>query len=244
MNWFRKKIDFPEAGYFPMVTDIHSHILPGIDDGSPDVETSIDLIKGLMKLGLKSSIATPHIIGDMYPNTPATISNALATLNAALAERNIDFKVCAAAEYLLDGHFIELMGKAAPLLTLKGKIILTEFPFITFPHYVDQIVFDLITEGYKPILAHPERYNYVHGNYKLFDRWIEHGFELQINLLSLTGYYGKEVERAAKYLVKNNLVTYVGTDLHHQRHLDMLTSSKTQRIMFDLFQGKQWNTNF
>ena len=102
---FKKKNDHVADGYFPIHTDIHSHILPGIDDGSPDVGTSIELVKGLMALGLKQSIATPHIIGDMYRNNGETINAALQKLRNALAQNNIDYKVNAAAEYMLDFYF-------------------------------------------------------------------------------------------------------------------------------------------
>src|SRR5690606_20836084 len=127
---FLKKSNSSNSGdYFPFTTDIHSHILPGIDDGAQTIEDSLQLIKGLMQLGVKRSVATPHIIGDLYPNTPATITAALEKLRAALKEEGIDFEVSAAAEYMLDGYFFELLSKKEKLLTLKDNIILTEFPF-------------------------------------------------------------------------------------------------------------------
>ena len=122
---FKKKAVFIDDGYFPIHTDMHSHILPGIDDGSPNVETSLQLIKGLIQLGVKQSIATPHIIGDLYRNNAETVNNALTLLRNALAENNIDYKVNAAAEYMLDFYFLELLKKNEKLLTIKDNIILT-----------------------------------------------------------------------------------------------------------------------
>ncbi len=241
-SFFRKKIAL--AGTFPISTDIHSHILPGIDDGSPDVDTSLTLISGLMKLGFRKSIATPHIIGDMYPNNAETISDALSRVKSAISERNIDFEIQAAAEYMLDGYFFELLQKKIPLLTVKDNLILTEFPYSTMPNYVEEMSFNILTDGYSPILAHPERYGYAHGNYKLYQRWMELGFKLQVNLLSLTGYYGKEVAKAARYLVKNNLVSFVATDMHHERHLDALSDSRNRAIFSEVLGHRSWNEIF
>ena len=217
---FKKKIPANYSDYFPIVTDIHSHILPGIDDGAPDVETSILLIEGLINLGITQTVATPHIIGDLYRNDAATINKALDLVRDALAEKQIDFKVSAAAEYMLDAYFLELLSTKIPLLTVKDNLVLTEFSYADKPYNVEQIVFAIITENYQPILAHPERYGYYHNDFKQYDFLNELGFLLQVNLLSLTGYYGKPAAKAANYLIKNNLASYVGTDLHHERHLN------------------------
>lgn len=243
-NFFRKKSFSGTEGYFPITTDIHSHILPGIDDGSPDIDTSIMLIKRLMKMGVRKSIATPHIIGDMYPNNAETIGNSLGQLKTALAEKNIDFEVKAAAEYMLDGYFFELLQRKVPLLTVKDNLILTEFPYSTMPDYVEKMSFNILTDGYTPILAHPERYGYVHGNYKMYHRWVELGFKLQVNVLSLTGYYGKEVAKAARYLVKNELISFVATDLHHERHLDALEDRHNRMLFSQVLGTRSWNEIF
>jgi tyrosine-protein phosphatase YwqE len=239
---FHKKDSYsPE--YFPVTTDMHSHILPGIDDGAPDVETSIKLINGLKKLQVNSSIATPHIIGDLYPNNHTTITNALNLLNEKLKEEQIDFKVRAAAEYMIDSYCMELLESKEPLLAIKDNIILTEFPFTIYPQHLEEIVFNIFTEGYLPILAHPERYNFVRKNYKLFHRWIDLGFLLQVNALSLTGYYGKEAAAAARYLFKNKLVSFIGTDMHHDRHLRLLSEGNNRKILQEFMDYQSWNDN-
>ncbi|HCF63676.1 MAG TPA: histidinol phosphatase [Chitinophagaceae bacterium] len=230
--------------YFPIRTDIHSHILPGIDDGSPDLTTSISLVKGLMESGVSRSIATPHIISDLYPNNAESIHNALEKLKNELVKQQIDFEVSAAAEYMMDSYFLELLQKKVPLLTIKNNIILTEFPFAFMPDHVEDISFSIFTEGYQPILAHPERYGYTHGNYKVYHRWAEIGFHLQLNLLSLTGYYGNEPAKAARYMLKHDLVTYVGTDMHHARHLEVLKSPASIKIFHEYLGNKEWNTIF
>ena len=238
---FKKKIPTNYSDYFPIVTDIHSHILPGIDDGPPDIDTSLFLINGLIKLGIKQSVATPHIIGDLYRNDANSINNSLSLLNKTLLEKQIDFKVSAAAEYMLDAYFLELLSTKTPLLTVKDNLVLTEFSYADKPNNVEQIVFAIITENYQPILAHPERYGYYHNDFKQYDFLNELGFLLQVNLLSLTGYYGKPAAKAANYLIKNNLASFVGTDLHHERHLDALSDSKNKTLFREALNSKIFN---
>lgn len=240
---FKKPGSSFSSDYFPIVTDIHSHILPGIDDGSPDIETSLLLVEGLIKLGISHSIATPHIIGDLYRNNCDTINNALSALRDALEEKQLKFKINAAAEYMLDAYFLELLQKKVPLLTLKNNLILTEFSYAERPFNIENIVFAVITEGYQPILAHPERYAYYHNDYKQYHHLADLGFLLQVNLLSLTGYYGKGVAKAAAYIIKNKLVSFIGTDLHHLRHLDALNDPANKTVFAELFSGQTFNND-
>ena len=240
-SFFKKSKEQLVTDFFPFTTDMHSHILPGIDDGSPDVETSIKLIKGLMALGVKKSIATPHVISDLYRNTPATIKNALSILQNELKNQNIQFEVSAAAEYMLDSYFIELLNEEERLLTLKDNIILTEFSYASAPDNYEKISFAIQMAGYKPILAHPERYPYFLNDFKTYNRLIDLGFMLQVNLLSLTGYYGKQTLKAAHYLLDNGLVSYIGSDMHHERHLMMLQDPKSLHQFHKYLSSRNWN---
>lgn len=221
----------------PIQTDIHSHILPGIDDGAPDIATSITLIKGLQQLGIQKIIATPHIIGDLYRNTPDTINTALQQTKAACANENINIELSAAAEYMLDDHFINLLRTGQPLMAIKDNIILTEQSYASPTSNLDKISFEIITSGYQPIMAHPERYNYYHHDHSRFHYLVELGYLLQVNLLSLTGYYGKPVAKAARYILKHELATFVGTDIHHIKHLNALEQKKNLAL-FDQYAGK------
>lgn len=242
---FKKKSTYsPGKGYFPISTDMHSHILPGIDDGSPDVDTSIELIKGLMELGITRSVATPHIISDMYRNDETSINNALSVLKKELVKQGIDFEVSAAAEYMMDAYFFDLLMGKSKLLTISGNLILTEFSYATVPNNPEKMSFSVITEGYRPILAHPERYPYYYSNYKMFHHLEDLGFLLQVNLLSFTGYYGKEAAKASHYMLKHNLVSYLGTDLHHERHLDafkLAVGNDVYKKLMASVPEKQWN---
>lgn len=208
-------------------TDMHSHLLPGIDDGSPDDATSLTLIKGLQHLGYRQFITTPHIMWDVYKNNATSITNAHGQLERSLQQEGLAIPVRAAAEYYLDDHFDELLRKDVPLLTVKDNWVLVEFSFVAAPRNVKETLFELQIKGYKPILAHPERYNYLISQKDWYDELKEAGCYFQLNLLSLTGYYGKIPNELAHYLIKKKYIDLLGTDLHHERHLDALRSSSS-----------------
>src|SRR5690606_9082956 len=155
---FNKKETFKLAEI--LQADMHSHILPGIDDGAQDVETSIELIDGLMGLGYKKLVATPHIISDIHPNTRETIEEAGQILQDELDSRGYTIPIRFAAEYMLDENFLNLL-EASNLLTIHDNIVLVETMFMDSPPNLEDILFQLQTKGYIPLLAHPERYHYV-----------------------------------------------------------------------------------
>ncbi|MEO9145205.1 MAG: CpsB/CapC family capsule biosynthesis tyrosine phosphatase [Ginsengibacter sp.] len=242
MTIFRSKkniVSYP--GFSWLSQDIHSHILPGLDDGSPDVETSLELLRSLADAGINKFICTPHIIGDMYHNTPETVNSALSKLRNAIALNGLQVQINAAAEYMLDDHFMELLRKKEPLLTLDKNYILTELSYSTAPSKLEEISFEININNYAPLMAHPERYPYYHRNYEAYTRLKELGFSLQVNLLSLTGYYGKNVAKAARYILENNLADFVGTDLHHFNHLKVLTDTKSIGIFEKYLGDKVYN---
>ena len=243
MNFFRSKKASIYSGFSWLKQDIHSHILPGIDDGSPDIETSIQLLRSLSDAGINKFICTPHIIGDMYHNNPQTINDALSRLKKAVSQNGMSTEISAAAEYMMDDHFMELLRKKEPLLTLTKNYILTELSYSTAPQKLEQISFEIHINNYQPLMAHPERYPYYHKNYNAYYRMKELGFLLQVNLLSLTGYYGKTVAKAAKYILENNLADFVGTDLHHFTHLQVLTDTKSIKI-FEKYLGDKLYNDF
>jgi tyrosine-protein phosphatase YwqE len=240
-NFFKKKDHGPQpAGILPVSTDIHSHILAGIDDGSPDIPTSLTLVKGLYNLGYRKLVATPHIIGDIYRNNPVIINRELERLKEACAAAGLDVELSAAAEYMLDDYFLKLI-KNEKLLTVHDNILLTELPYSVPPSNVEEMVFTILTSGYRPILAHPERYFYYHRDHEQYFRLKELGFSLQVNLLSLTGYYGAPVAKSAKFIFDNGLADYVGTDMHHNRHLQALSSKESNGIIHKYLHGKDYN---
>jgi protein-tyrosine phosphatase len=223
---FKKKKEEPLANvtidYSELGIDMHSHLLPGIDDGSPDAATSVAYIKKMMELGYRKFITTPHVYPDLYPNNRETITAALEVLKAKLKEEQVDVEVHAAAEYFIDDLFADRLRNDEQLLTIHKNFVLVEISFMQAPTDLKNILFDMIVKGYQPVLAHPERYNYYHSRKEVFHRFKDQGCLLQINLLSLSGYYGKGVQEAAHYMVDQKLVDLIGTDLHHQRHLDAM----------------------
>jgi len=221
-NLFKKKQHFFDGDLSILNTDMHSHLIPGIDDGAPDVETSIQLIEGLQEAGYKKLITTPHLMADLYPNTRQTIERGYDKLKSALIKKNNPIEIRAAAEYFLDDHFDSLLENKDPLLTIKDNLVLVEFSFASAPFDYKEKLFNLQMKGYKPILAHPERYTYFHKKPEIYEELRNAGCLFQVNILSLDGYYGRSVAQIAERLFKSGFIEFLGTDLHHQKHLDHL----------------------
>lgn len=198
--------------------DIHNHILPSIDDGSPDLITTLKMIELYQEIGYKGCIATPHIMEDYYGNDISTITSTYKDTIENLKEFNQDtFIHNASSEYMMDSGFEQLIENEN-LLFLKDRILLTEFSYFQKPEYVNEVVFNMLQKDISPILAHPERYRYIKGieEYKdLKDR----GFLFQLNLLSIDGHYGKDAQKKAILLLEHNLYDLVGTDAHKPEHL-------------------------
>ena len=232
-------VGLPEV--LPFSTDIHSHILAGIDDGSPDIETSLQLVRGIYDLGIRKTVATPHIIADMFRNTPETINEALAVLKAACVAEGINIEITAAAEYMLDDYFMNLLNEDSPLLCIHKNIVLTEQSYASGSSNLHEMCFSIMTKGYRPIMAHPERYYYYHHDFSQYGRLKDMGFLLQVNMLSLTGYYGKPAAKAAKYLFENDMVDLVGTDMHHHRHLSILQKKENLSLFHKHLDKKTYN---
>jgi protein-tyrosine phosphatase len=202
--------------------DMHSHLLPGIDDGAEDMENSLELIRGMRQLGYKKLITTPHVLWDMYKNTHEIILDKLALVRDAVKNEGIDVEIHAAAEYFLDEHVEELLRNKIPLLTIKDNMVLTEFS-MAFPSMnIKETLFEMEMQGYQPIIAHPERYTYLERNKDFYRELKDIGCLFQLNILSLSGHYGRSVTELSHYLLKNNYYNLLGTDLHHSGHLGAL----------------------
>ncbi len=221
-----------------MSVDLHSHLLPGIDDGSPDVLTSVSYIKQLSQLGLNKFICTPHVFKEVYPNNSETILAALAKTKAELKAQNVKVEISASAEYMMDIDFLDLLKKNE-ILAMPNKYILIEMSYAAKNNNIEQYIFEICARGYKPILAHPERYNYYHNDFNQYQRFKDMGCLLQLNALSITGYYGKEVNKIALKLVKENKIDLVGTDLHHQKHLDAITDFTRKGKLYELLRNTE-----
>lgn len=231
-NFFKKK---QEPVQLCFNTDIHCHIVPGIDDGSPDVNTSIELIERMQSWGITRIIATPHVTQASFENTPETMSQALNLLIEELRTRGNNIDISHSAEYRIDELFLKHLGENI-IVPMPNNYILVENSFIQEPWNLDQLLFDLKVKGYKPILAHPERYMYYYAKRERYNTIHNTGTKLQINLLSLAGHYGKDEKRIAMELIEKGLVDFIGTDLHNHRHADAIEaflSSKEYRKIKD-----------
>jgi protein-tyrosine phosphatase len=213
--------------------DMHSHLLPGLDDGLQTIDQSLTFIKQLKDLGYKKLICTPHIFFDMYPNSAETILPKLDLIRNELAKAGIEIQIEAAAEYMIDHEFEKLVDSEEQLLTFgEKKYILVEMSYLApYPDF-EKVIFNLQIKGLKPIFAHPERYAYLHNQPGKYERLIELGCDLQVNLLSLSGFYGKEVKKSAELLFKKKMVSFLATDMHHERHMALLKELVEQKEFF------------
>ena len=216
-------------------TDVHSHVLPGIDDGAKTIDDSIEMIKKFQELGINKIITTPHVMGGVWPNSSSVILNKLGVLKTKLKTLGVnDFTLEAAAEYMLDDNFIELLEKK-DILTIKENKILIELSYLNSPRNLFDTIFNVQIKGYIPILAHPERYKYYHKDKSKYTDLIRSGALFQLNLLSLTSYYGVGVQRVAFYLLENDMYSFVGTDAHQTKHLEnrSILLSKKHMILLE-----------
>lgn len=225
--FFTKKHNTPTAQqiFSEIGADMHSHLLPGIDDGAPNLDASVRLIKGMQQLGYKKLVTTPHILWDIYQNTNEIIEQKFTELKERLQHEQIDIVIQAAAEYYIDDHLDELLAQKKPLLNFGKNFVLVEFSLASLPLDLKNVLFEMQLQGYQPVIAHPERYVYLSNQKKIFDEFKDSGCLFQLNILSLSNSYGREVTELAHYFCKKNYYDFVGTDLHHSRHLEALQQS-------------------
>ena len=199
--------------------DIHSHLLPGIDDGARTFGDTLRLTQALQDIGISEFITTPHIIQHVWDNTHEQILDKKATTVLELEKNNITVPFKAAAEYLMDDQFVRLF-ESHDLLTLKDNYVLVEMSYINPPIQLYSILFDLQVAGYIPVLAHPERYLFYHNNFNEYHKLKRAGCLFQLNLLSVVGYYGTAITKIAEQLLQKDMYTYVGSDVHHDNHIN------------------------
>lgn len=213
------------APFEQLQVDMHSHLIPGIDDGSSSLEESLTMVRALHGLGYRKLITTPHIMSDAYRNTPAGIREGLERLRVAVAQEGLDILLEAAAEYYLDDGFAQRLGDRE-LLTFGGdkQYLLVETSYVAKPMVMHDIIFELITRGYVPVLAHPERYQYLWGEDAVEEvRALRSmGMRIQVNLTSFAGRYSKHATTIARNLAAEHLIDFIGTDLHRPPQLDTL----------------------
>lgn len=243
-NFFHKKNETPVELCFS--TDIHCHIVPGVDDGSPDASTSADIIEQMQTLGISRIIASPHVTLNTFENDLSTITPAMAELQQELDRRGNTIKVSHSAEYRIDELFARRLEKG-DIMSLPEGFLLIENSFMQEPWNIDQLVFDLQVKGFRPILAHPERYTYYFNRKNRYAELHNAGLMFQINLLSLAGLYGKGERKIAEHLIEQGFVDFIGTDIHRMSHVEALRqylTTKTARADMAALSGTVKNNSY
>lgn len=226
INWFKKKDRKAEQ---PLLVDIHSHLLPNLDDGVKSLEEAGQLIENFHRLGYRKLVTTPHIMADMYRNTPADIMQKCETLNQYLRSKEINIEIQAAAEYYLDEDLYKCLETNGPILTIGKNYLLFETNFLTEPLNLKEFIFLASTKGYKLILAHPERYLYLNQNFSKASDLLDRGVLFQINISSITGYYSKSVQQMAIALIERGWVHWLGSDCHHLQHVKLVEEARQSK---------------
>ena len=241
LRWFSKKKEeeLDPLDFSVLKTDIHSHFIPGIDDGSPDMETTIHLIKEMQKLGFSKIITSPHVISDIYNNSSEKILAGLESVRTELNLQNINMQIDSIAEYYLDYDFEEKIG-IEKFLTFGANYLLVELSFAEAPKNLFNIIFKLQLEGYQVVLAHPERYHYF--KMKDYQDLVARGVFFQINWLSLIGYYSLHIKKKTEDLIAANMVSFIGTDCHNMTQVELYKKCQTNQSWHILYNsGKLLN---
>jgi tyrosine-protein phosphatase YwqE len=222
--------------------DIHSHFIPGIDDGSQSLAQSMELLEAMHALGYRKVITTPHSMADGYRNPTEVILGGLKKLRAEVARVGLDIRVEAAAEYYLD-HELERKVAAGDVLTFGNKLLLFELPFISEPNMLLQVIFQMQTQGYRPVLAHPERYAFWYTDFSKYERLKERGVLFQLNLVALSGAYGPQARQIAERLIDAGAYELLGSDCHNMNHVEAIRNTLTRPYLHKLIaSGKLLNS--
>lgn len=238
-NKSSKPKDFSE-----LKVDMHSHLIPGIDDGAATMEDSLTLIRSMSELGFEKLIITPHIQGEFFKNTPEIILDGLDKVRKAVKNENIPIKIDAAAEYLIDDSFMDKL-KSEKLLTLMDKYLLIELSYYTPHPNLKEILFELQLAGYKLILAHPERYTYWFNNFKKYEELKDREIYFQLNTISISGYYSMQVKKIAKKLIEKEMIEFLGSDMHNPTYMEGLKKSLDEKLLYKILSsGKILNNTF
>jgi len=195
------------------VVDIHSHLIPAIDDGVKTLDQSIQVIKKFADLGFKKIITTPHIHPN-YPNSTDDIRRGHSLVQDKMAEEDLDFTIEVAAEYFVDDLFMKAIKEGKEILSFGPKYVLVESSFLNKPLYFESCLFELQSKGYQPVLAHPERYRFLEEEIDWLLELKEMGILFQVTISSFVGFYGKSPEKIAKTLYTKNMIDFLGSDLH------------------------------
>lgn len=222
-NFLKRRSNIQQLFYH---TDVHCHILPGVDHGSPDIETSLMLIEKEMEMGINKIVTTSHVTDGVAENSPETLRTAFEKLKAAVKAKGLQVELALSAEYRIDDLFLSQLENKE-LLPYPNDYLLVENSFQQELLGFDDLMFNLQLKGFSPILAHPERYSYY--NHDRYRHLHDSGVLFQANVLSFTGYYGGRAYATAMWMLQNDLIDFLGSDIHNENHARLLaefTSTK------------------
>lgn len=222
LSLFRSK---PEPLTFELlITDMHAHLLPGLDNGAEDMSEAVFMASGLRDLGFSRIYCTPHVSKSLPGNTADKLLAVFEAFRRSLLAAGLSIDVSLAAEYLLDEGFEDLL-EANSLLCLPGKRLLVELRPNRAEVDLRTLLFKLSIKEYLPVLAHPERYHFLPDYRKAISKWHERGYEMQVDILSFTGYHGATTRETAIWMLRNNLISGLASNIHNRRELDLLNRS-------------------
>lgn len=241
-NLFRKSQSGEPVDLALLHTDMHSHFIPGIDDGAKTMKDSLELLRGMEELGYKKVITTPHIMGDFFRNTTEIISTGLEQVRNAAKAEGLEIEIDAAAEYYFD-YDLETKVKSQRLLTFGLDYLLFEVSYMNAPDNLEAFIFLLQTSGYKPVLAHPERYPFWYSkNLENYEKLKDKGVYFQLNINSLTGHYSIAAKRIAEQMIEKGWYEFLGSDCHHSGHIELMKKVRKEEGLQKLFaSGKLLN---
>jgi protein-tyrosine phosphatase len=238
----KKEAVMPPVDLSVLGVDVHSHFIPGIDDGAQTLAQTMELLQAMVDLGYRKVITTPHSMADGYRNPPEVILGGLGKVRAEVARTGLPIEVDAAAEYYLD-HAFEPQVERKEMLTFGKNLVLFELPFIGEPAMVRQVVFQMQTQGYRPVLAHPERYTYWYNDPLKYTELKERGVLFQLNLVALSGAYGPQAKQVAERLIDAGAYELIGTDCHNMGHVQAIRDTLTRPYLHKLIaSGKLLNS--
>ncbi|MEM7485800.1 MAG: CpsB/CapC family capsule biosynthesis tyrosine phosphatase [Bacteroidota bacterium] len=215
------------------LVDMHNHILPGIDDGAKTVEESVDLIKGLSEFGITNFICTPHIMHHYYPNTPETIKNSFKILQKELPKHDLEkTSIDIAAEHMIDDNFENILEKDC-IMRLRKDYLLVEMSYLQPPINFENSIEKIKSKGIHPVLAHPERYVYLHKKMGTYSNYKKSNIHFQLNMLSLGNYYGQGTKKMALKLLDEGFFNFISSDVHHNKHLEYLKTINLEKKRLD-----------